>query len=137
MKTTHEAISSEPNYTRRRIAAVVLAGLALLGARDIVRFGEHVVSTDIHFNREYSDFTNPSIAKQIAIKGYTKDEVVKITVPIDGLYPQHLAQMLGAKDIRVVGDEISAQVGGQDSMSPGETVVLPVDQFKAYPTQPK
>ncbi len=127
----------KPNYTRRRVAATGLAVLALFGAKDIYDKGKDYVANVQHDNKQYRDFTNPDIGKLLDEKGYTEDEVVTITIPVNGLNPTHMANILGAKNTIIVRDEITAQVGGQFSMNPGEKIVLPKDQFDIPLVQPK
>ncbi len=113
-----------PNYTKRR--ALLAGGLAVAAFFHPIFKG---IEKAHHINQESNEFSQPNLSGHLTEQGIDPKGVTTYTIEPTDVNPIQVANKLGAKDTMTVASEIGAQVGGANSMEPGETVVIPGDQL--------
>lgn len=127
-------VSQDPVYRRRRAVAGALVGaLSITGAVEAgaqIKHAVNTVASNIHQAGESDKFSTYHLDSKLAKEHIGPASVTEYTIKPTDINPTQVANELGAKDTTLVSEEISGQVGGDHSMQPGETVVLPNDQLR-------
>ena len=123
-----------PNYNRRRLGAgLALAAVVFGSAKGVESVGSGIQEAR-QINKEVKTFSELHLSDNLKGTNIDPSTVTSYTITSNDKTPTQVANFLGAIDTRTVAGEISDQVGGDKSMEPGETIVLPNRQL-IPPTQ--